>query len=112
MKDFPDFMKDAVNKVPSAAQNTADVEGYYYTANNGNQMAIWTCKADRVSAKHTPPFDEYLVCVSGKLTAYLDGKAYEIATGNELYIPAGTEHYEATYLGTRTIHAFGGKRIK
>jgi quercetin dioxygenase-like cupin family protein len=52
-----------------------------------------------------------MVCVSGKLTAFFNGKAYEMTVGDELHIPAGTEHYEETTAGTRTIHAFGGKRI-
>jgi quercetin dioxygenase-like cupin family protein len=111
LPSFPAFMQQPSNRVPTLSQNTPDIEGYYYTAADGSQMAFWTNLADRVSAKHIHPFDEYMVCVSGKLTAYLNGKAYEIIVGDELHIPAGTEHYEKTTAGTRTIHAFGGKRI-
>ncbi len=46
---FPDFMKAMQNRVGGAQQNTKDVEGYYYTANDGSQMAFWTCPEDRVS---------------------------------------------------------------
>ena len=32
---FPDFMFREENRIPSAQQNTPDIEGYYYTANDG-----------------------------------------------------------------------------
>ncbi len=32
--------------------------------------------------------------------------------GDELHIPKGTEQWGKCKAGTRTIHAFGGKRIK
>jgi hypothetical protein len=30
MKDFPEFMKNPKNRVPGSAQNTEDIEGYFY----------------------------------------------------------------------------------
>ncbi|MDR1821311.1 MAG: cupin domain-containing protein [Oscillospiraceae bacterium] len=112
MDDFPQFMKQPANIVPAVQQNTPETEGYFYTGLDGSQMAFWTCRADRSSAKHTHTFDEYLVCVGGKLTAYLNGEAHALSVGEELLIPAGTEHYEESAAGTRTIHAFGGRRIQ
>ena len=57
--NFPEFMFRKENMIPADQQNTADIEGYYYTANDGSQMAFWIYKA-----------------------------------------------------GTRSIHAFGGRRVK
>ncbi len=112
MKDFPDFMKNALNRVPSAAQNTSDIEGYYYEGRDGSQMAFWTCRADRESKKHTHPFDEYMVVVAGQYTAcFADGREIVMNPGEELLIPAGTEQWGRCAAGTRSIHAFGGKRI-
>lgn len=34
MKDFPDFMKVEANHIESSQQNTKDIDGYYYIANN------------------------------------------------------------------------------
>ena len=45
--NFPEFMFNDKNKIPMAQQNTPDIEGYYYTANDGSQMAFWIYKADR-----------------------------------------------------------------
>ncbi len=105
-------MKIDANRVPKAAQNTADIEGYYYTANNGNQMAFWTCYADRESKIHKHDFDEYTVCVAGQYTAcFTDGREIVLNPGDELFVPAGTEQWGKSIAGTRTIHAFGGKRI-
>ena len=69
MKDFPEFMKNKMNKVPSSAQNTKDIEGYYYNGAGGGQMAFWTCYADRESEKHVHDFDEYTLIISGQYTA-------------------------------------------
>ena len=37
--EFPEFMFREQNKIPASQQNTPDIEGYYYTANDGSQMA-------------------------------------------------------------------------
>ena len=42
---FPEFMFRSQNKIPTSQQNRPDIEGYYYTANDGSQMAFWTYKA-------------------------------------------------------------------
>jgi quercetin dioxygenase-like cupin family protein len=112
MDDFPAFMKNVLNYIDSGQQNTKDVDGYYYEGNDGSQMAVWTCRADQVSKEHRHPFDEYMVCVQGQYTAVLDGKEYVLNPGDELYIPKGTLQAGRCVSGTRTIHAFDGKRIK
>ena len=112
MRHFPDFIKNPKNKVRTDQQNTADVEGYYFEGADDCQVAFWECPADRVSKKHTHEFDEYMVCVSGEYTAYLGNKEIVLKPGDELFIPKGTEQWGKCIAGTRTIHAFGGKRIK
>jgi hypothetical protein len=37
---FPEFMFNEKNMIPASQQNTPDIEGYYYTANDGSQMAL------------------------------------------------------------------------
>ena len=112
MENFPDFMKRGTNKVPQNQQNTPDIEGYYYTANDGSQMAFWTCLADRVSKEHVHDYDEYMVCLSGEYVVTIDGEESVLHAGDELFIPKGTLQGGRCKAGTRTIHAFGGKRIK
>jgi quercetin dioxygenase-like cupin family protein len=112
MKTFPEFMKDPFNKIDASQENTPDIEGYCFQGAGSAQMAIWECHADRISKKHTHPFDEYMVCVAGEYTAYVDDKEIKLKPGDELYILKGTEQWGKSIAGTRTIHAFGGQRIK
>lgn len=111
MIDFPEFMKNSKNRISSKEQNTKDIEGYFYDGADGSQMAFWTCHADRISNKHTHEFDEYMVCVYGQYTVIFNDKEYVLNPGDELFIPKGTEQWGKCIAGTRTIHAFGGKRI-
>ncbi len=111
MKRFPEFMKNPVNRVPSDQQNTEDIEGYYFEGVDGSQVAFWECHADKTSKPHVHGFDEYMICVSGEYTAFLDGKKIILTPGDELFIPKGTEQWGDCKKGTRTIHVFGGKRI-
>ena len=114
MKDseFPDFMKRQANVVPSAQQNTLGIEGYYYTANDGSQMAFWTCSEDRESEEHIHEYDEYVICASGEYTVIVDNKDFILHAGEEFLISKGTKHGGRCKAGTRTIHAFGGTRVK
>ena len=112
MDNFPDFMKSKPNHIDVSQQNTKDIEGYYYTANDGSQMDFWTCYEDRKSAEHCHDFDEYTVCISGQYTAIIDGKEIVLNPGDELFVPKGTAQSGRCKVGTRTIHAFGGQRIK
>ena len=111
MDNFPDFMKRNVNRVPTRQQNTPDIDGYYYTAQDGSQMACWTCYADRKSKEHMHDYDEYMVCLSGEYVVTINGKASTLHAGDEIFIPKGTLQGGRCKAGTRTIHAFGGKRI-
>ena len=108
--NFPEFMFRNENMIPAAQQNTPDIEGYYYTANDGSQMAFWIYKADRVSKEHTHDYDEYMLCVEYIVT--IDGKEYVLHAGDELFIPKGSLQGGRVKAGTRSIHAFGGQRVK
>jgi quercetin dioxygenase-like cupin family protein len=112
MDEFPEFMKSGSNRIAADQQNTKDVEGYYYEGKDGSQMAFWTAYADRVSKPHRHPFDEYVLCVQGQYIALVDDKEIVLNPGDELLIPRGTLQAGRCTAGTRTIHAFGGKRIK
>jgi quercetin dioxygenase-like cupin family protein len=111
MEHFPDFMKNTKNKIDPAQQNTPDIEGYYYEAADGSQMAFWECHSDRTSKKHVHDFDEYTICVSGQYIACFEDKEVVLKPGDELYVPKGTIQWGRCKAGTRTISAFGGKRI-
>ena len=111
MQNFPEFMKRPMNRVPARQQNTPDVQGYYYTAADGSQMAFWTCLTDRVSKEHRHDFDEYMVCVSGEYTVVVDGRETVLHAGDEMVIPKGSLQSGRCKAGTRTIHAFGGCRF-
>lgn len=112
MRDFPSFMKKSDNKVPQELQNTPDIQGFYYTAADGSQMAFWTCLADRVSREHRHDFDEYMICVEGEYVVVIDGLETTLHAGDELVIPKGSLQGGRCKAGTRTIHAFGGPRVK
>jgi quercetin dioxygenase-like cupin family protein len=112
MNDFPGFMKVGQNHIGSVQQNTKDIDGYYYTANDGSQMAFWTCYEDRVSKEHCHDFDEYMVCLSGQYRLIMNGSEVILNPGDELFIPKGAVQSGSCKAGTRTIHAFGGQRIR
>lgn len=111
-QNFPDFMKNGKNRVPSNAQNTDDIEGYYYEGPGGDQMAFWTYYSDQKSQKHMHDFDEYTIILSGQYTACFEDREIVLNPGDELFVPAGTLQWGRCIAGTRSIHAFGGKRIK
>lgn len=112
MKDFPAFMKNAKNRVPGSAQNTEDIEGYYFNGKDGSQMAFWTCNSAQESKKHVHDFDEYTLIVAGQYTACFEDQEIVLNPGDELFVPAGTLQWGRCIAGTRSIHAFGGKRIQ
>lgn len=108
---FPEFMFSKKNKIPASQQNTPDIEGYYYTANDGSQMAFWTYKADRVSKEHKHDYDEWMLCVEGEYIVTIDGTEHTLHAGDELFIPKGSLQGGRVKAGTRSIHAFGGMRV-
>jgi mannose-6-phosphate isomerase-like protein (cupin superfamily) len=114
MKEFPDFMKQAANRIAGSSQATPGVEGYVFDGADGSQMAFWTCRETVPSAAHVHEFDEYMVVVQGCYTLIFYASAgstrIPIKAGEEYYIPRGVLHGGEVEAGTRTIHAFGGHR--
>jgi quercetin dioxygenase-like cupin family protein len=112
MPDFPAFMKHPANRIASASQHTAGIEGYVFDGADGSQMAFWECRADATTAEHVHPFDEYFVVLEGSYVVTLNGKEVCFSAGQECFIPRGTRIAGKAIAGTRTIHAFGGARAK
>jgi quercetin dioxygenase-like cupin family protein len=111
MNDFPPFMKNPLNQVDKTSQYSKDIEGYYYTANDGSQMAYWTCYSAGDAAEHTHEYDEYFIVAQGEYTTIINGQETAYKKGEECFIPKGTPHAGRRSAMTRTIHCFGGQRI-
>ncbi|MBQ3373688.1 MAG: cupin domain-containing protein [Oscillospiraceae bacterium] len=111
MTDFPDFMKNKLNHINPSQQNTPDIDGYYYEGADGSQICFWSYYSDRDSKENIHEFDEYVFCVSGEYVEIFNGEEHILHSGDELLIPKKTPHHGRVTKGTRTIHAFGGKRI-
>ena len=112
MHDFPIFMKSAANRIATNSQSTPGVEGYVYDGAGGGQMAFWTCHETAVSAPHVHDFDEYMVVVQGCYTLVFGEDRVPVKAGEEYFIPKGLWHGGEVVAGTRTIHAFGGRRAE
>jgi mannose-6-phosphate isomerase-like protein (cupin superfamily) len=110
MDDFPAFMKNPANRIARSAQATPGVEGYVFDGVDGSQMAFWTCAQTALSTAHSHDYDEYMLVVQGCYTLIIDGKRIPIQEGQEYLIPRGVPHSGEVLAGTRTIHAFAGRR--
>jgi len=110
MNDFPEFMRNPSNRIASQSQYTPGIEGYVFDGIDGSQIAIWTNRKGGISAGHTHEYDEYFVVVQGQYDVIIGGKRIPVRVGEEYFIPKGTPHGGVSLPGTRTIHAFGGKR--
>jgi nitroreductase len=73
-------------------------------------MAIFECARDGISKEHEHDFDEYFVVIQGEYTLGIDGKKIPLTAGQEYFIQKKKPHDGRFIAGTRTIHAFGGKR--
>lgn len=112
MDDFPVFMKCSANRIATSSQATPGVEGYVFDGADGSQMAFWTCHETASSAPHVHEYDEYMVVVQGCYTLILEGTRVSIKAGEEYFIPRGVSHGGEVVAGTRTIHAFAGRRAE
>ncbi|HYW37032.1 MAG TPA: cupin domain-containing protein [Terriglobales bacterium] len=110
MDDFPAFMKRPANRIATSSQATPGVEGYVFDGVDGSQMAFWTCRETALSTPHVHEFDEYMIVVQGCYTLIIDDKRIPVRAGEEYFIPKGLPHRGEPVAGTRTIHAFGGRR--
>jgi quercetin dioxygenase-like cupin family protein len=112
MKDFPEFIKNATNKIATNSQNTDGVEGYVFSGAEGSQIAYWTYSKNGQLAAHVHEYDQYMVLVQGEYTLIINGKRISLKAGQEYLIKKGTSHGGEAAAGTRVIDAFGGKRVK
>jgi quercetin dioxygenase-like cupin family protein len=112
MNDFPAFMKNYKNKISSQSQYGRGIHGYVYDGVDGSQMALWTHEIDGISQEHVHDYDEYFVVVQGKYTLLIGDENISMGPGQEYLIAKGLAHAGEYSAGTRTIHAFGGKRVK
>jgi len=112
MNDFPGFMKRPANRIATSSQSTPGVEGYVFDGADGSQMAFWTCRETATSTPHVHDYDEYFVVVQGCYTLIIDGRRIPVRAGEEYVIPGGLWHGGEPEAGTRTIHAFGGRRAE
>ena len=108
---FPDFMKSPANAIASSSQSPG-VEGYVFDGADAIQMAFWECREDGVSSGHTHDFDEYFIVIEGRYTLIIDTEKIDVFPGREYHIPRGVPHAGEFIAGTRTIHAFGGRRAE
>lgn len=112
MTEFPSFMRQPENRIATSSQATPGVEGYVYDGADGSQMAFWTCRDTAFSAPHIHDFDEYMLVVEGCYTLIIEGRKIPVRAGEEFHIPRCVAHAGEVVAGTRTIHAFGGRRAE
>jgi mannose-6-phosphate isomerase-like protein (cupin superfamily) len=112
MGDFPEFMKRPGNRIATSSQATPGVEGYVFDGADGSQMAFWTCHETANSTPHVYDYDQRFVVVQGCYTPMIEGKRIPVRAGEEYVIPGGVWHGGEPFAGTRTIHAFGGRRAE
>jgi quercetin dioxygenase-like cupin family protein len=110
MGDFPAFMKHPANRIATGSQATPGVEGYVFDGADGSQMAFWNCHRTATSPEHAHDYDEYMIVVEGCYTLIVAGQRIPLKGGEEYFIPRGVLHSGEVTAGTRTIHAFGGRR--
>lgn len=53
-----------------------------------------------------------MVCLDGEYVVTIHGEKHVLHAGDELFIPKGTLQGGSCKAGTRTIHAFGGTRVR
>jgi len=112
MNDFPEFMKNPLNRICAASQYTEDIEGYLFDGADGSQVAFWSCAKDRISTVHAHDFDEYVLVIEGRCVVTLGEMRIELLAGDEFLVPKGTLQSMEVAAGTRTVHVFGGKRAR
>jgi len=105
-------MKQDANRIATSNEATPGVVGYVFDGADGSQMAFWTCGETAASAEHVHEYDEYMVVVQGCSTLLIEGEQIPLNAGDEYVIPSGVAHGGHVVAGTRTIHAFGGRRAQ
>jgi quercetin dioxygenase-like cupin family protein len=112
MNEFPEFMRNQLNKVDPRMQYTPGVEGYVFDGIDSSQLTFWTYTQDAASKQHSHEYDEYTMVVQGQYTVIIDNKRYILNPGDEFIVKKGIQHGGEAIAGTRTFNAFGGRRAK
>lgn len=112
MNEFPEFMKNPLNRVAARSQYTPGIEGYVFEGADGSQMAYWTYSQEAESEPHSHAFDEYLVVIQGTYEIVFDNDSILLAPGDENPVPGGVRHGGHAGAGNRVIYLFGGKRVE
>jgi hypothetical protein len=110
MDNFPDFMKHPANRIATSSESTPGVQGYVFDVADGSQMAFWTCSESAVSTPRVHDYGECFVVLQGCYTPITDGERISVRAGEEHFTLQGTLHAGEVVAGTRSIHAFGGRR--
>ncbi len=92
LKEFPEFMKNPLNKVDSSSQYTPGIEGFVFDGADKSQMAFWTYKQNAKSDLHSYEYDEYIVIVQGQYCVIIEDKTIILNPGDEYLIPKGVLH--------------------
>ena len=58
------------------------------------------------------PFDEWFIVLAGSYVLVANGEEVHVNAGQEYVISRGTKISGRVTAGTRTIHAFGGRRAE
>jgi mannose-6-phosphate isomerase-like protein (cupin superfamily) len=112
MAEFPTFMKNAANRIASTSEHTNGIEGFVFDGADGSQLAFWTAAVDAETSEHIHAFDEWFIVIEGAYVVVLDGNELRVEAGQEYFIPKGTVIAGRVTAGTRTLHAFGGRRAE
>lgn len=59
-----------------------------------------------------PAYQQNTPDIEGEYIVTVDGVEYILHAGDELFIPKGSVQGGRVKAGTRSIHAFGGQRVK
>jgi hypothetical protein len=112
MQDFPSFMKRADNRVPQAQENTPILKDFtipLQTEVRWLSGPVWPI----VFPESTGTITMSIWSVSRvEYVVIIDGVETTLHAGDELEIPQGSMQGGRCTAGTRTIHAFGGPRVK
>jgi hypothetical protein len=103
-------MKRAANRIATSSEATPGVEGSVFDGPDGSQMAFWTCRKTAVSEAHAHEFDDYMLVVQSCYPLIIEGQRIPVMGGEKYYVSKGLRHGGESVAGTRTVHAFGGRR--
>ncbi len=75
----------------------------------GYEVAVFAYREGTIFPDHAHGQDKCDAVLEGVLRVVVDGVAYDLETGDRLYLPAGTRH-AAQVVGRRTVLSLDGTR--